>query len=329
LLGLTPDSLGSGDSAGAEGSDSIVLFGLESLNWSSAGILDQLENATTTITPLILSSVESQPKPVDVLLQLSDPQTLLNDFAPTGERYVLAARIAGPAKTNFPEGLEVEVPVESDDAVADVEAAESTEGTQDQAPVEMKRVTLVPELLEGDNIQVLVVSDSDFLSDRLWVQVQNFFGQQIVTPWADNGSFLVNALENMSGHPDLIEIRSQGRFNRPFARVDGLRRDAEERFLAQQELLEEELRATEGKLLELEQSRVEGDGAMFTPEQEAELSNFQAEKLKIRKQLRDVQHQLDQDIQSLGTQLKLINILLIPGLIFCLMLLAAARKRFR
>jgi len=42
----------------------------------------------------------------------------------------------------------------------------------------------------------MVVADTDLLSDRLWVQVQEFYGQRIVTPWADNGSFLVNSLEN-------------------------------------------------------------------------------------------------------------------------------------
>ena len=132
----------------------------------------------------------------------------------------------------------------------------------------------------------------------------------------------------MSGHPDLISIRSQGRFNRPFDRVEAIRREAEERFLAQQELLEEELRSTEQKLIELENMRSEGDGALFTPEQEQELLNFQEQKLKIRKQLRDVQHQLDRDIEALGTQLKLINILLIPGLICLFVLLASARRRF-
>ena len=67
---------------------------------------------------------------------------------------------------------------------------------------------------------------------------------------------------------------------------------------------------------------------MFSAEQSAELEKFQAEKLKIRKQLRDVQHQLDQDIETLGARLKLINIFFIPALIFLWVLLAAMRKRF-
>jgi len=318
LLGMKPGSLDN---------DDIILNSLESLNFSSAGILDAVEGASSRVEPLIQTSTQSQPRQSELLLELHDPQTLLNGFAPTGERYTLAARLTGPATTAFEDGIEIEVV--KDDADPDAEGSDDSSASPGDAKPEQSIETrkLEPEYTESENIRVLVVSDTDFLSDRLWVQVQNFFGQQIVTPWADNGSFLVNSLEHMSGHPDLIEIRSQGRFNRPFERVEALRREAEERFLAQQELLEDELKNTEDKLIQLEQLRDEGDGALFTAEQEAELEKFQEEKLKIRKQLRDVQHQLDQDIEDLGTQLKLINILLIPALICLLLLFNVARKR--
>jgi len=323
LLSMAPEALTG---------DDIVLHGLESLNFSSAGILDKKEGGTTEITPLILSSDQSQPQDTSLLLTLDDPQDLLNEFTPTGERYTLAARISGPAKTAFPEGIQIEVPqtddeVEGRDTEAANEAVEGVETSEEIASKPPILETIIPKVMQSDNIRLMVVADTDVLSDRLWVQVQNFFGQQVTTPWADNGSFLVNGLENFSGHPDLIEIRSQGRFKRPFTKVETLRLRAEERFLEQQELLEEELKSAEAKMLDLERLRGEGDGALFSAEQELELKNFQTEKLKIRKQLRDVQHQLDQDIDTLGTSLKLINIFLIPLGICLLVLLAAMRRR--
>lgn len=320
LLSLDPGVSGRGND--------IILHGLESMNWSSAGILDVVENAKTTISPLLLSSDQSMPQQAEQLTSLQDPQDLLNDFAPTGERYTLAARVSGPASTAFPEGIKVERKVISDSA--DEQATESSGDSLDAEETQKTETiteTILPKVNSAENINLLVVADSDVLSDRLWVQVQNFFGQQITTPWADNGSFLVNALENFSGHPELIEIRSQGRFTRPFDKVEALRLDAEERFLEQQELLEEELQATEGKLMALEQLRGEGDAAMFSEEQAQELEKFQVEKLKIRKQLRDVQHQLDQDIESLGANLKMLNIFLVPVLVCCFALLVAMRRR--
>jgi ABC-type uncharacterized transport system involved in gliding motility auxiliary subunit len=321
LLSINPQN------AVGESEQDIIIHGLESMNWSSAGILDTVEGSSVQVSPLVLTSDQAQPREALLLTELADPQALLNDFVPTGERYILAAKVTGKAKTAFPEGLRYTEEVQAEE-VQESEDESQVEGDNAQADIQTTEINLAAKNLETDSLRLLVVSDSDVLSDRLWVQVQSFFGQQIVTPWADNGSFLVNAIENFSGHPDLIEIRSQGRFNRPFEKVENLRLDAEARFLEQQQLLEEELGATESKLVELEQLRGDSDGAMFSSEQAAELEKFQSEKLKIRKQLRDVQHQLDQDIETLGARLKLINIFLIPTLIFLLVLLVAMRKRF-
>ncbi len=315
LLSINPQ-----DSVG-EAEQDIIIHGLESMNWSSAGILDRVEGSEVQVSPLVLTSDQAQPRKAELLTQLADPQTLMNDFAPTGERYILAAKVTGKAKTAFPDGIRYTEEPEIDEEI-------DAEGAEQENKAEAVEISLSAKNLATDELRLLVVSDTDVLSDRLWVQVQNFFGQQIVSPWADNGSFLVNSVENFSGHPDLIEIRSQGRFNRPFERVEALRLDAEARFLEQQKRLEEELDATESKLVELEQLRGESDGAMFSDEQATELEKFQTEKLIIRKQLRDVQHQLDQDIESLGMQLKLINIFFVPLLIFLWVLLAAMRKRF-
>jgi len=78
----------------------------------------------------------------------------------------------------------------------------------------------------------------------------------------------------------------------------------------------------------MEQLRGDDDSAILSTEQELALTQFQAEKIKIRKELRDVQHQLDRDIESLGTELKLINIFLIPVLLTILIIVIRLfRKR--
>ncbi len=301
--------------------EDVVMAGLENINMSSVGILEPIESATTTIVPMIKSSIESQPLLADQLNALQNPESLMDDFTPTGSQYILAARITGPASTAFPDGIEIEEEVSSD------ESAEAVDEASENSSTTVKRL-LTPSALQSNNINVIVVADTDILTDRLWVQVQQFFGQRVVSPWADNSGFLVNALENLAGNADLINIRSRGRFSRPFTRVETLRRSAEEQFLAQQQVLQEQLSATETKLLELEQLRGDDDSTILTKEQELELAKFQEEKLKIRKELRDVQHQLDRDIESLGTELKLINIFLVPVVLTLLLIsMRFIRKR--
>ncbi len=319
LLGMSADDWASED---------VVLSGLETLNVSSAGILDPVEGAAATVIPLIQSSVESGALESSLFAQLANPETLFDKFSPSGDRYMIAARIEGKAKTAYPDGITIEEPVASEDEATDPDA--TAEADADKEPQTVSR-SIKPEVTETDKLNVLVVSDTDILSDRLWVQIQEFFGQRVVSPWANNGDFLVNALDNLSGNADLINIRSRGRFTRPFDVVESLRREAEERFADQQRELESRLDETEAKLAELQSARsgADSNSAILSPEQEQALLSFQEEKLKIRKALRDVQHSLDQDIDDLGRKLKLVNIVLVPLALTVIALLVMWWRRHR
>ncbi|WLQ14796.1 Gldg family protein [Hahella aquimaris] len=306
LLGLAEDSMTQSD---------IMLAGLESINVSTPGILEKVEGATTSFKPLLTSSDESAPIEESAFANMQNPESLFEKFKATGEQYAMAARIEGPARTAFPDGIEVTEEVKEEAAQDDL--ANDAEG-EDAATAEPKTVTrhVAPGVAQSDNINVVVIADTDILTDRLWVQVQEFFGQRIASPWANNGDLVVNALDYLAGNASLINIRSRGRFTRPFEKVDELRRIAEEKFADQQRELQERLSETEEQLAELQQARQGGEetgsGVLLTPEQEKALEDFQEEKLRIRKALRDVQHNLDRDIDDLGRQLKLVNILMAP-----------------
>jgi ABC-type uncharacterized transport system involved in gliding motility auxiliary subunit len=253
---------------------------LETLIMASAGVLEPLEDAKTTFLPIIRSSNQSQPVDVQRLAMLDNPESLIRELQPTGERYALAARNSGPAQSAFPNGIE---------------------GQKDG-------------LKQAANINLLVVADTDVLSDRMWVQVQDFFGQRIPQPFADNAGFAINALDNLAGSEALISVRSRGRFDRPFTVVDRLQREAENRFRIKEQQLQQRLAAAEQKLAELQPNDPE-QTLELTPEQQATLQQFLQEKLKIRKELREVNYQLNADIEALGRSLKFINIALVPLLL--------------
>ena len=273
--------------------DDVVTALLENINMATVGILDIDMVEGVEARPLIVSSEFASPLPSLQFQFLSDPGELQKGFTPSGETYVTAVRVSGSAKTAFPEGIE------------------GFEG-------ELKVAT--------ETLQAVIVADTDLLSDRLWVQVQDFFGQQIVSAFADNGGFITNLVDNLSGSSALIDVRSRGQFSRPFVVVQNLRRQAEEKYLRNAEDLQIRLAETEQKLSELQSSQVEDGLLTLTPEQEEALVRFQDEKLKIRKQLRDVRHQLDRDMETLGAMLKLLNILLMP---FVLIAILFVVRRFR
>jgi len=266
--------------------DDVVSAGLEILTLGTAGILEPLADASTTFVPLLQSSTYAMPVDAERFANLVNPQALFSELQPTGERYTFAARLSGPAETAYPKGIE---------------------GIKDG-------------LQKADSINVIVVADTDLLSDRMWVQVQDFFGQRIPQPWADNATFTINALDNLSGSDALISVRSRGRFSRPFEVVTALQREAESSFRQKEEELQQRLAETDQKLAEL-QTNVDPEKTLeLTPEQQATVQQFMQEKVKLRKELREVRFQLNADIESLGRSLKLLNIVLLPAVLTVLVL---------
>ena len=80
-----------------------------------------------------------------------------------------------------------------------------------------------------------------------------------------------------------------------------------------------ELAETEQRLIELEGQKTTAGLLALSPEQTLALEDFQDQKLRIRKQLREVRHGLDRDIQGLGANLKLLNIAIMPLLLTVLL----------
>jgi ABC-type uncharacterized transport system involved in gliding motility auxiliary subunit len=148
------------------------------------------------------------------------------------------------------------------------------------------------------------------------VQVSQFFGQRVLNAFANNGDFTINAVDNLIGSGDLISVRTRPGSVRPFDTVDDLKRAADDRFRAKEQELQAQLAETERKLTELQSAKGESGSAMLlSPEQQSELLRFQDEKLRIRKELRQVRAQLDADIRALGGKLKFLNIAGVPLLL--------------
>ncbi len=261
-------------------SDDVITANLDSINMSTVGYVELSKDTQSRLVPLIQSSEQSMSVPAERLKFLADPSVLLTDFKPSGQPFVLAARLEGQFKTAFPERTDA-------GHLAQAKASNA----------------------------VVVFADTDILSDRLWAQVQDFFGQKVLNAFANNGDLIINAVDNLAGDSDLISIRGRATSQRPFTKVAELKRQADDNFRQKEKQLQQELSDTERKLTELQSAKSKDQAMVLSPEQKIELDNFLKRKVEIRKQLRDVRRQLDADIEALGTRLKFINILLVPLLL--------------
>ncbi len=274
-------------------SEDLVSAKLDLVNIDSAGHFRLKEGVATKLEPILQSSSEASTVSVERIRFLPDPRELLKDFAPSGDSYNIAVRVSGNFKSAF-----------ADRAGEPGHIAEASEP-----------------------VQAILVADTDILTNRLWVQVQNFFGQQLISPFANNGDLIVNSADNLTGSNALISIRGRSSSTRPFTVVDDMRRAADERFRATEEQLQQQLTETERKLAELQASKTNENAMIMSPEQQAEILKFQSEKLRIRKDLRDVRRSLDKDIESLGARTKFINIALVPlGVIIAALLFWNLRR---
>ena len=297
MLGLTRDSLDQ---------DDVVSGGLDQVNVAMIGYFRKSDDAAIELIPLIQSSTDAMPIPADRLRFLADPAELLDGFEATGERYVLAARLKGELETAFPDG-------------APAPAGDTGSGESADTPEHLSS--------SDGEISMILVADTDVLTDRLWVQVNRFFGQRIANAWASNGDFVVNALDNLTGSNDLIGIRGRATYSRPFLRVQELEREADERWRGTIQELEDQLAQTESKLAELQANRDDDNLAILTDEQSAELERFQQQRIQVRRDLRDVQLTLNQDKERLGVWLKVLNILVLPFLLTIALAFFASRRR--
>ena len=247
---------------------------LNVIDVSSSGYFQLLPQAAVRLDPLIQSTTDAMVAPASRVREAQDPSALYEGYKPNGEHYAIAVRLHGALPPAF---------------AADASAANAS-----------------------PKPEVILVGDTDLLSDRLWVQTSPSLGQTLMSPFANNGDFFVNAIDDLAGPSGLIAIRGRAVTERKFTRVDALRRQADERFKAKQLQLQAELNDTEQHLAELKQA---AHGRSRTAAQKAAVEQFMQRKLAIRSELRAVQRSLDADIERLSMLLKFIDILLMPILV--------------
>jgi ABC-type uncharacterized transport system involved in gliding motility auxiliary subunit len=276
LLGVRDDGFNRED---------VITANLESVNMGFVGHIVSDEESALSVSPLLSSSELSAPLATEVLGMSQDPMVLRAGFNPTGAQYILAARLTGNINSAF------ETPPAGADLTREHIAA------------------------SAEPVNMIVVADTDLLTDSFWVRTQNFFGQQVATAFANNGSLVANGFDNLRGNNALIGIRGRPSFSRPFTRVVELQRKAEEDYRIREQQLQQQLVDTETRLSQLEINSDGNNNLILSDEMRAELDRFRAERAGIRKELREVQRNLNQDIETLGLTIKAINIALIPAVL--------------
>ena len=280
----------------------VIMANVEQLNLRSVGAISAAEGAETSLTPILRSSPNAMLIETEAIAFAPSPVDLINDFEADGESRIIAARIAGPAASAFAEG--------PPEATTD-EAVKAAHRAQSEGP-----------------INVILVADADILADQNWVQRRNLLGQALLIPIAHNGDFVINALDNLSGSEGLISLRGRGLSVRPFEVLQDMEQAAEDQFRAKEQELLQRIEQANASITDLQQQEQEA-GVLLTGEQQTEIDKFRQQMLDLRGELREVQHALRQDVETLESRIKLINIWAVPLAVGLIALVLALLRRAR
>jgi ABC-type uncharacterized transport system involved in gliding motility auxiliary subunit len=325
-----------------------VTRGVTAINVASAGVIQVAEDAAVTVEPLMQTTKVSQIFDAE-LISMTETNIMgfLEKFKPGGKKLMLAARISGHAESAFPDGPPkkpepkkaklAKVDAKKNEAVVSAKSLKDSSletatmpDSKPAKPEAVKPVDAAPEKKTRPHIaksttplNVVLIADTDMLHQRFWIRIQDFFGQQVMSPFANNGDLVVNALDNLSGSSDLISLRSRGTAQRPFTMVKSMRADADQRYRKKEQDLVQRLADAEKRIVELQGKTSGGPAAVqaggevkVTEEQrkafDAEMEVLQTDLLAIRKELRKVQLDLRKDIEKLNGVLRFVNIGLVP-----------------
>lgn len=298
-------------SAANANQEEIVSADLETLLLASPGVIRaSADGSPYAITPLLQSSEASAAFDGFRLKFGADPEQIRKELAPRGEKAMLALKLSGTFETAFPDGQP------GDGAQHGDEARPAAAAPEHRARADKESA-------------IIIVADVDMMSDDYSVQKQNFFGQTVAYPLNNNLNFFANAIDFLAGDEDLIGLRARGKVERRFTLVDELERNAQREFKDEEDRLSAQVEQTNAKLAELQQGKSEGQGAILSPEQLAEIDRFQKDLADTRSKLREVRRNLRQDIERLGVRIKFLNIALLPLVVIALSFVPAVWRSVR
>jgi len=239
---------------------------------------------------------------VDSFLAEVGNDQVMKGFKKDMTEKILVAKLSGKFKTTFPDGK----PQSNNDKPAESENAQGKDDKKVENTEKPKLLTESPETV------VILISDVDMFADDFCVQKQNFLGTTIIQPFNDNLVLLQNIIEQLSGSPELLTIRSKNVIERPFTRIVSMLNQAQEKYQQEIQNLEKTREEVESKINELQRGKSGSQQFILTKEQKEQIEKYRKEAAMTAKKLKETRKELRKDIDELQIKLQIINAAAVP-----------------
>ena len=308
ILSITSEGINKEDTLGAAISDLLMPFAGAFIGKPAEGLKEDV---------LIKSS--TQAGLVDVSAMQAGADAIRKELKSANTAYPIAIRLSGKFKTAFPDGKP-----------ASKTSAQPSSSPTPQPAASASPLSKEDYLKEGKSEGVVIlVGDSDFAYDAIAGRAQQVLTQSVFVPSNGNLNFIQSSVEQLAGDSDLIGIRSRSSGNRPFVVVNKMEAAAEQKYQSKIDELEDNLNQTRQKLAALQTSKQSDQKTLLSPEQQAEIKKFQENEATANKELKQVRKNLRQEIDSLQTTVKWVDIAGMPVIVTLVGLTLALVKRRR
>jgi ABC-type uncharacterized transport system involved in gliding motility auxiliary subunit len=302
ILSITSEGINKEDALGAAVSDLLMPFAGAFIGKPAEGLKEDV---------LVKSS--TQAGLVDTALLQAGADEIRKELKSANTAYPIAIRLSGKFKTAFPDGKP-----------ENKSAAEPSPSPA--ASLAAKEAVLKEAKSEG---VVILVGDSDFAYDAIAGRAQQVLAQTVFVPSNGNLNFIQSSVEQLAGDSDLIGIRSRSSGNRPFVVVNKMEAAAQQKYQSKIDELEDNLNQARQKLAALQTSKQSDQKTLFSPEQQAEIKKFQENEATVNKELKQVRKNLRQEIDSLQSTVKWVDVAAMPLIVTLVGLTLALVKRRR
>ncbi|MEM6900439.1 MAG: GldG family protein [Pseudomonadota bacterium] len=225
------------------------------------------------------------------------PRDVLRAYDAEDGQLVIAGRLSGSLVSAFPDGPPTEQLTDDVD---------NTDAEEDGSPeIEADGPHLIS---SREPAELIIIADVDLLDDGFYIDPRSG------APVGGNANFILNAIDNLAGGADLLDLRSRAPDLRPMVRIERLREAAEAEFFDEEARLQARLARSQQRLEELR--ALGSGGGFFSGDLEADLSTAERAELadlrqtvvETRERLREIERNYRQSIDRLEGTLRFFNI---------------------
>ena len=254
---------------------------LKSVSMYFSGIFELEKQEGVESQILLETSAESQL----VSSEVSRPELILRRFKASGKKYPLAIRLNGSYHTAF------------------------AQGAPDRTVLEKGTEVLKK---SRKNSMIYLFADSDMLFNDVCVaKVPDVTGQLLWAPSCDNVTLFLNVAERLTEQRSLAKVRSRIPMSRPLTRFNEIKAESELRYRDKILKAEKDFVSTGKRMEQLKRTlRVRPSRDVMRQLRAEELKNKEA-----RHELNILRHSLRTELEQLETRIKIINLVVVPGIV--------------